>query len=641
MASSATTAPSIPVFLGTHYHIWAVKIKTYLKSQSLWKVVETDESTLAPGENPTVALLRTYVIESLKKDKALTCLHSGIADQIVTAIMDLETPKAVWDKLQETFEDDELVKDYSATMMDVVNQMRLHEEVVKDQKVVEKMMISVPPKFEAKISDIEEYCDLDTLTSLTSKKGTFPPCNICQNTNHQEANYWFKDKPNFKCNFCNKFRHLEKYCRVKKARNNTQGVQQENVFEEDHVDDEHLFMASDLDKHPDSLTWLMDSGCESHMTPERSLFLSLDTKDNPRVKMGEGRYTRAKRRGTIAINTKKGTKYISRVLYVPELDRTIFDMVNDSYYLKLDVADASAFSVSEDDSINEVDIPKFDIKDTNDTDVLRTRPLVDVYKSCNSVIEPESYMDASKHSEWIDAMKVELEMIKKKTHGSLSTCQMGKMQCVDFEDTFALVARHDTIKLLIAIAAQRNWKIYHLDVKSAFLNGELEEQIYVKQPEGFEQLPNGVHISQRKYASDMLNKFKMFLCKLVTSPLVYKFKLSKDDGKKLVNPARFRSIVGSLLYLTISRLNLSFAASFLSRFMGEPSSSHLGATKRKHINVKYHAIREAEKNEEVKLKYCTSETQLADMHTKLITRKKLNYFKAQIMKSNNNLKEEC
>ena len=40
--------------------------------------------------------------------------------------------------------DDELVKDYSARMMDVVNQMRLHGEVVKDQKVVEKMMISVP-----------------------------------------------------------------------------------------------------------------------------------------------------------------------------------------------------------------------------------------------------------------------------------------------------------------------------------------------------------------------------------------------------------------------------------------------------------------------------------------------------------------
>ncbi|GKF76337.1 hypothetical protein Tco_0225781, partial [Tanacetum coccineum] len=67
--------------------------------------------------------------------------------------------------------DDEMVKDYSTRMMDVVNQMRLHGEVVKKQKVVEKMMISVPLKFEAKNSAIEESCDLDTLTvsKLNSK----------------------------------------------------------------------------------------------------------------------------------------------------------------------------------------------------------------------------------------------------------------------------------------------------------------------------------------------------------------------------------------------------------------------------------------------------------------------------------------
>ncbi|GJU62276.1 retrovirus-related pol polyprotein from transposon TNT 1-94 [Tanacetum coccineum] len=168
---------------------------------------------------------------------------------------------------------------------------------------------------------------------------------------------------------------------------------------------------------------------------------------------------------------------------------------------------------------DKVDIPEFDIEDTSDTDVLRTRRLVDVYESCNSIIEPESYMDASKHSEWIDAMKAELEMIKKNNTWKLVDLPKGKnaigvkwiyktkfqpdgsiykhkarlvvkgysqVAGVDFGDTFAPVARHDTIKLLIAIAAQRNWKIHHLDVKSAFLNGELEEEIYVKQPEGFE-----------------------------------------------------------------------------------------------------------------------------------------------------------
>ena len=108
--------------------------------------------------------------------------------------MDLETPKQVWDKLQGEFEgsdkvktvrlltlkrefelmkmkDDESVKDYSGRLMDVVNQMRLLGEAFTDQKVVEKIMISVPQKFEVKISAIEESCDLQSLTiaELTSK----------------------------------------------------------------------------------------------------------------------------------------------------------------------------------------------------------------------------------------------------------------------------------------------------------------------------------------------------------------------------------------------------------------------------------------------------------------------------------------
>jgi hypothetical protein len=56
---------------------------------------------------------------------------------------------------------------------------------------------------------------------------------------------------------------------------------------------------------------------------------------------------------------------------------------------------------------------------------------------------------------------------------------------VDFSETFAPVARLDTIRKLLALAAQNAWKIYQLDVKSAFLNGYLEEEIYVEQPEGF------------------------------------------------------------------------------------------------------------------------------------------------------------
>lgn len=56
---------------------------------------------------------------------------------------------------------------------------------------------------------------------------------------------------------------------------------------------------------------------------------------------------------------------------------------------------------------------------------------------------------------------------------------------LDYSDTFAPVARLDTIRLLLVVAAQLNWRIYELDVKLAFLNGVLQEKIYVEQPEGF------------------------------------------------------------------------------------------------------------------------------------------------------------
>lgn len=58
---------------------------------------------------------------------------------------------------------------------------------------------------------------------------------------------------------------------------------------------------------------------------------------------------------------------------------------------------------------------------------------------------------------------------------------------VDYNETFAPVARMDTIRALVSLATEKGWEILQLDVKSAFLNGVLEEKVYVNQPEGFEK----------------------------------------------------------------------------------------------------------------------------------------------------------
>lgn len=58
---------------------------------------------------------------------------------------------------------------------------------------------------------------------------------------------------------------------------------------------------------------------------------------------------------------------------------------------------------------------------------------------------------------------------------------------VDYEEVFAPVTRMETVRLLLALAAKNEWEVHHLDVKSAFLNGELLEEVYVSQPRGYEK----------------------------------------------------------------------------------------------------------------------------------------------------------
>ena len=60
-----------------------------------------------------------------------------------------------------------------------------------------------------------------------------------------------------------------------------------------------------------------------------------------------------------------------------------------------------------------------------------------------------------------------------------------QVQGVDYHETFAPVAKMDSIRLVLAISASKHWEVHHMDVKSAFLHGDLHEEIYMKQPEGY------------------------------------------------------------------------------------------------------------------------------------------------------------
>ena len=73
-------------------------------------------------------------------------------------------------------------------------------------------------------------------------------------------------------------------------------------------------------------------------------------------------------------------------------------------------------------------------------------------------------------------------------------CGFSQKEGIDYEETFALIARYTSIKSVLALAAVMKWKIHQMDVKTAFLNGVVVEEVYVDQPLGFETHDRESHV---------------------------------------------------------------------------------------------------------------------------------------------------
>eukprot|EP00253_Pinus_taeda_P002528 PITA_02528 len=210
---------------------------------------------------------------------------------------------------------------------------------------------------------------------------------------------------------------------------------------------------------------------------------------------------------------------------------------------------------------------------------------------------------------------------------------------VDFEETFAPIARLESIRMFLAISSFQKFKVYQMDVKSSFLNGELEEEVYIEQPDkfilgndpkfvcifkkalyGLKQAPracneeamsqnfslvmqkefemsmlgeltsflglqvqqnkDGIFLSQTKYLKQILKKYGMEDSKLVCTPMVTGCSLSTNDESTAVHQPTYRSMIGNLLYLTGTRLDIMHAVGIVGRFQANPKEAHLQAVKR-------------------------------------------------------------
>jgi hypothetical protein len=103
-------------------------------------------------------------------------------------------------------------------------------------------------------------------------------------------------------------------------------------------------------------------------------------------------------------------------------------------------------------------------------------------------------------SKWIFKIKHATDGSIEKYKARFVTRGFSQEEGIDYEDTFALVARYTSIRTIIALAAKMKWRLHQMDVKRAFLNGVLKEEMYIEQPQGFEVEDRKTHVYKLKKA---------------------------------------------------------------------------------------------------------------------------------------------
>nr|GFA06170.1 retrotransposon protein, putative, unclassified [Tanacetum cinerariifolium] len=302
-----------------------------------------------------------------------------------------------------------------------------------------------------------------------------------------------------------------------------------------------------------------------------------------------------------------------------------------------------------------------------------------------------TYKEALTQACWIEAMQEELHEFERL-----------KEEGIDFEESFALVARLEAIQIFLAYATHKNMVVYQMDVKTAFLNGNLREEVYVSQPDGFvdsdnpnhvyklkkalyglkqdphiwydmlssfllsqdfskglqiSQNPRDIFINQSKYALESLKKYGFKSYDPVDTPMVEKSKLDEDKEGKAVDPLHYRErlIIWSskrqksvaisnteaeyialsgccaqILWMRSQLLDYGLVFNKIPIYCDNKSAialccNNVQHSRLKHIDIRYHFIKEQVKNGVIELYFVNTEYQLADLFTKALGRDRIEF----------------
>ncbi|GJS39907.1 retrovirus-related pol polyprotein from transposon TNT 1-94 [Tanacetum coccineum] len=200
---------------------------------------------------------------------------------------------------------------------------------------------------------------------------------------------------------------------------------------------------------------------------------------------------------------------------------------------------------------------------------------------------------------------------------------------IDFEESFTPVAHLEAVRMFVAFVTHKNITIFQMDVKTAFLNGPLKEEVYVSQLDGFvdpdfpdhvykskktlyglkqaprawydkssfliehhftkgelqfflglqvHQSPRGIFISQSQYAIELLKKHGMDECVSMSTPMATE-RLDANLQGTPTDQTTYRQMIGRLKYLTASRPDIAFSTFVSTRYQERPTVKHLKEVK--------------------------------------------------------------
>ncbi|RVW99707.1 Retrovirus-related Pol polyprotein from transposon TNT 1-94 [Vitis vinifera] len=341
--SSLTVALSI--LDGDNYETWAVRMTVHLQALDVWEAVEENYEVPPLGANPTVAQMKLHKERRTRKAKAKACLFAAVSPSIFIKIMKIDSAAEIWEYLKEEYKGDEriknmqvmnlirefemkkmresdAVKDYAAQLLSIADKVRLLGKEFSNEKIVQKILVTLPEKYEATISSLENSKDLSTisLTELLHSLEAVEQRRLMRQGDTAEGAFQARMQKNadVKCNKCGKQGHVERICKNQQ--------QEETNAVVDYCQEEQLFAATCFANKSTSKSWLVDSGCTNHMTNNQDLFRELDRTTISKVRIGNGEYIPVKGKGTVAIESQTGLKLIYDVLFVPDIDQNLLSV---------------------------------------------------------------------------------------------------------------------------------------------------------------------------------------------------------------------------------------------------------------------------------------------------------------------------